>query len=264
MDNLIEKLTLTLHDEIRAIGQLLGRDEYVPDYVLPLIIDQGYSIDGFISKFSKADKEDIVFELKDQKGTKGFFPVEATGGLTYENGSQIFGFGLDFERGINSQGVTSDDLIKISVETTSGEKKVFSQKECMNSGNKDQTSRQHYMKNMAEQIKAGLGNIPNKQLGSVGWCTCQAVLDLLKLLPLYYNRVSCGNEHTALDYSIKKLDNGNVQVNIKEKPGTAFFTFNMVLEVSPDGIVNCKDGRITFASQEKISNYLKEHPGTVI
>ena len=223
-----------------------------------------YSVLAAGRTISKADKEDIVFELKDQKGTKGFFPVEATGGLTYENGSQIFGFGLDFERGINSQGVTSDDLIKISLETTSGEKKVFSQKECMNSGNKDQTSRQHYMKNMADQIKAGLGNIPNKQLGSVGWCTCQAVLDLLKLLPLYYNRVSCGNEHTALDYSIKKLDNGNVQVNIKEKPGTAFFTFNMVLEVSPDGIVNCKDGRITFASQEKISNYLKEHPGTVI
>lgn len=264
MDNLIEKLTLTLHDEIRAIGQLLGREDFIPDYVLPLIIDQGYSIDGFISKFSKADKEDIVFDLKDQKGTKGFFPVEATGGLAYQDGSQIFAFGLDFERGINPQGVTSDDLIKISLETTSGEKKVFSQKECQNSGNKDLSSRQLYMKDMAEQIKVGLGNIPNKQLGSVGWCTCQAQLDLLKLVPLYYNRVSCGNEHTALDYSIKKLDNGNVQVNIKEKPGTAFFSFNMVLEVSPNGEVNCKDGRITFASQEKILNYKKEHPDTVI
>ena len=80
---------------------------------------------------------------------------------------------------------------------------------------------------------------------------------------LYYN-VAEGAEHTALDHTIRKLDNGKIQVTVNEKPGTAFFKFHMVLEVDVNGVINCKEGKISFASLEKIQNYKKEHPEVAI
>ena len=117
---------------------------------------------------------------------------------------------------------------------------------------------------MASEIREKLGNISDKQLAGVGFCITQGIQSVLRQAPVLYFKVSSHFEHTALDHTIKKLDNGKIQVIVNEKPGTAFFKFHVVMEVDENGVVNTTEGKITFASMEKIQNYKKDHPEVAV
>lgn len=261
-DNLLNKLAVQFNEEIEALGNLLGKKHFDPFLIFGSLNLVGVNITDYIKKLSTADKEDIVFELSEQKGGQGVFPVDNINGCGFKNGSNDFGFGLDFPRAINPQGVTSDEGCKITLQTGNNKEKVFTQKESWST--KELNDNRKYISNMVKEIREGLGNISDQQLSGVGFCITQGIQSLLHEAPVLYFKVAVGTEHTALDHTIRKLDNGKIQVTVKEKPGTAFFKFHMVMEVDENGKINCKEGKITFASLEKIQNYKKEHPEVII
>lgn len=261
-DNLLNKLAIQLNEEIDALGKLLGKKNFEPLMVYGSLNLIGINITDYIKKLSTADKEDVVFELSEQNGGHGVFPIDCINGYQFKDGSSDFGFGLDFPRAINPQGVTSVEGCKITLQTGNNKEKIFTEKESWNTG--DLNGNKKYTSNMAKEIRESLGNISDQQLCGVGFCITQGIQAILHEAPVLYYNVAEGAEHTALDHTIRKLDNGKIQVTVNEKPGTAFFKFHMVLEVDVNGMINCKEGKISFASLEKIQNYKKEHPEVAI
>lgn len=111
-----------------------------------------------------------------------------------------------------------------------------------------------------KKVKDGLGDITNEQLGAISLCCNQSIQQCIRYAPSLYFMVSGGLEHTALNHSVKLLENGKVQVTVNKKPGTAFFKFHMVMEISRDGIVDTTEGEIRLVSVEQLKAYQKEHP----
>lgn len=260
-DNFLNTLAVQYIKEIDALGKILGKKSFEPFLVFGTLRLVGVNITDYIKKLSKADKEDIVFDAADQKNGEGMFCKDCIIGLNYKNGSENYGFGLDFHRAKAPEGVTSDEGCKITLQTGNNEK-VFTQKESWASGTKEGSVQ--YIKNMASEIREKLGNISDKQLAGVGFCITQGIQSVLRQAPVLYFKVSSHFEHTALDHTIKKLDNGKIQVIVNEKPGTAFFKFHVVMEVDENGVVNTTEGKITLASMEKIQNYKKDHPEVAV
>lgn len=257
MDNFVEKISLTLHSEIRALGAMMGK-EFIPEFFLGYAVETGIPFNKLIQKLSKADKEDIVFDLKEQAGQRGPFSKHEVSGFQFEKGKDNFGFSCDFGRTILAQGVKDKNYCQIKLIDNNGQETLF--KESDYAEQPDIYAKKNYLENIPKKIREGLGNISDKQLAGIGNCVTQNMQSLLRNAKTLYYKVSEGFEHTALDHTIKKLDNGNIQVTINEQPGTAFFKFHLVMEVRPDGVSFCTEGKITYASIEKIQKYKEQHP----
>lgn len=233
MDNFAEKVCIQIHSEIRALSEYMGK-KYAPAIFLWMGRETGLPPDLIIKKFSNAEKEGVVFNVKDQKGNREFFHKEAIGGLKYaanNGGLNHYGFGGDFFRAAPPEGVTTNEGCKLTVHTSDNKK-----------------------------VKDGLGDITNEQLGAISLCCNQSIQQCIRYAPSLYFMVSGGLEHTALNHSVKLLENGKVQVTVNEKSGTAFFKFHMVMEISRDGIVDSTEREIKLVSVEQLKAYQKEHP----
>ena len=262
LDNFAEKVTLAIHNEVRAFGNLMGKDFDPPTFVW-LGREAGLAPDQLVKKFASGEKGEIVFKLSEQKGGRGFFAKKEIGGLRFaaNNGAKDhYGFSVDFYRAKNPEGVTSNEYCKLTVHTSDNKEIVITDRQYKDL--KTPVEKAKFEKDVPNKVREGLGGVTEEQLGGIGWCCtqCIGVQSLLRFCPNFYYIPSLPFEHTALNHSVKKLENGNVQVTVTEKPGTAFFKCKMVFEITPNGIINNTEGEIRIASMEQFKNYKKEHP----
>ncbi|HBZ58858.1 MAG TPA: hypothetical protein DEO49_06900 [Sutterella sp.] len=257
MDNFVEKYMSAMVQEIHAYGQLVGNPSMDPDFLIQLCLDtSGLSPAMLLEKFSNCQHEDVVFTIDDQQGKKGFFEDTFTGD-GYWDGSGHYGFDFDSTRAKMPPGSFdngSEEGCKITVIDAQGKEVVFTQQQYRET---EPRGKAPYLQNITDAASSICAN--NKQLGSVGRCTTQAIQMGLRYAGSIYRDVTGGaGEHTALDHHISKLPNGNVQVKVTEKPGS-LMKFNMVFEVDQNGVGYMKEGSITYPSLDKINAYNQTH-----
>ncbi len=218
------------------------------------LIMTGIPIDRFISLMGNCATDDVQMDYQQMKDSgmlrydNNLF-AETTVGTEFADGSESFGFAKDLVRTIPplmEAGAQPLDNPLFSLAIEGG--KAFSGTEL--TALEGSNLKKAYCDGIADEVQKICKN--NNQLSGVAVACGQAMEGSFRLSG--YRNVSPGAEHTALDYMVRPLGNGNVEVKITEKP-EALVKFRHTYEVDQEGMIHIKEARTTLPSLQKIAAY---------
>ncbi|MCR5085264.1 MAG: hypothetical protein K6A65_07190, partial [Succinivibrionaceae bacterium] len=262
--NLVESIMRSVITEGAAFNALVGKSYFDPmNHMGTLFTISGLTIDRLVSIMGNCQHEDIVLDQATLKaaGMLRFSSTmfsESADGSMFAKGDHSHGFGMDFVRTVPpllepGAPELANPLFSLTVENGP----TFTGTEYFAQGSNERKA--EYLSGIAQGVRGICST--DRQLSGVAVATGQLTEGSLRLSG--YRAVSPGMEHSALDYVVRPLDNGNVEVKISEKPGS-LVKFRHTYEVDPQGHITLREGRTTLPSLDKIAEYNRTHAEKIL
>ncbi|MCR5085265.1 MAG: hypothetical protein K6A65_07195, partial [Succinivibrionaceae bacterium] len=255
MANLADSIMRSVVTEGEEYAAMTGQGSFNTEINIGShLVMTGIPIDRFISLMGNCATDDVQMDYQQMKASgmlrydNNLF-AETTAGTEFADGSESFGFAKDFVRTIPPRMEAgaeplANPLFSLAIQ---GGKTFTGTELTAQEGN---SQRKAYCDGIADEVRKICKN--NNQLSGVAVACGQAMEGSFRMSG--YRNVSPGGEHTALDYVVRPLDNGNVEVKISEKPG-ALVKFRHTYEVDQAGMIHIKEARTTLPSLQKIAAY---------
>ncbi|MBQ7609450.1 MAG: hypothetical protein IJU76_16015 [Desulfovibrionaceae bacterium] len=252
LENFSQKLMNQLAREFDVYKTIAGLNYLdLSTFISAAKVTYGISPSALMQKMANSLDTAPTIDFTEQKMHDGMFTIG--NGSQYKNGSEAYGFALDFYRAGMPLGAQGPEGNKITV-VANGENTDFTmqeykkmEEEASKRGEKYSHTDHPLIQNLVNTVRPLCSS--NEQLAGVGLCTSQNVQGALGVLKggIYKDVTGGCFEHCALDFTIQGLPNGHVQVVAKEKPGS-LFTLRMQLDVDQAGNITVEQGSVSYAS----------------